>query len=331
MQQYPQLFIFSILFILLVYAVRLYFLNRKLARQTEDLRNLSIDLKSKVIKTESQSKESTIALDIISENTFDAIVILNNLGRITFWNKAAERMFGFSAERVMDCDLIETIIPSDKVIDFNKEFGLQKKKELNTRKQLYHITAVRNDGTTFPAELKISDVRHGESWNTIGIIRNISDSITLEKEMVLAEHRLKLSLYGADENLWEWNIKTNEIYISPAAQSMLGFDKKEIYTDYGAWLNTIHPEDRTMLVYELEKHLEGKIKMVRVEYRINTAYGNWNWIFMRGQTIEFDDSKKPVRFFGVNTDINEQKQYELDLESIQEKMHSITTHTKDVK
>lgn len=330
MELFLIIFVFSILILLLVYAVHLFFMNKKLAAQKDELRKLSIDLKSQVVKKDSQSKESSIALKIVSDNTFDAIVILNNLGRISFWNKAAEIMFGYSAERVMDCDFIETIIPSDKVVEFNKEYDLHSKKELNTRTQLYHITAVRQDGTTFPAELKIADVRHEDTWNTIGIIRNITDSITLEKEMIMSEHRLKLALYGADENLWEWNVKTNELYISPSAQAMLGHDKKEIYTEYEQWLNTVHPEDRNTVAYELKKHLDGKIKMVRVEYRVKTAYGNWNWIFTRGQIIEFDDSNEPSRFFGVNTDINEQKQYELDLESIQEKVTTLKTHTKDV-
>ncbi len=328
MELFLIIFVFSILLLLLVYAIHLFLMNKKLALQKSELRKLSIDLKSQVIKKDTQSKEASIALQIVSDNTFDAIVILNNLGRISFWNKAAERMFGYSAERVMDCDFIETIIPSEKVVDFNKEYD---RKELNTRTQLYHITAIKQDGTTFPAELKIADVRHEDTWSTIGIIRNISDSITLEKEMILAEHRLKLSLYGADENLWEWNIKTNEIYISPAAQAMLGHDKKEVYTEYDVWLNTVHPEDRNMLAYELQKHIGGKIKMVRVEHRVKTAYGNWNWIFTRGQVIEYDDSNEPLRFFGVNTDINEQKQYELDLENIQEKAQTLKTHTKDVK
>lgn len=323
------IFFFTILLLLLVYAIHLYIMNKKLTQQKEKLRQLSIDLKSQVLKKESQSKESSIALKIISENTFDAIVILNNLGRITFWNKAAERMFGYSEERVMDCDFIETIIPPDKVVEFNKEYDMYNKKDINTRKQLFHITAIRKDGTTFPAELKISDVRHEDNWNTIGIIRNVSDSKSLEKEMLLAEHRLKLSLHGADENLWEWNVQTNEIYFSPSAQTLLGFEKKEQYTQYGNWLDTVHPDDKTMLVYELEKHIEGKTKMVRVEYRAKTAFGNWNWIFTRGKVIEFDDSSKPLRFFGVNSDINEQKQYELDLESIQDKVQSLETHTKD--
>lgn len=297
--------------------------------QKEKLGKLSIELKAEVLKKDVQSRESSIALKIISENTFDAIVIINNLGRIAFWNKAAERMFGYSEDRVLDCDFIETIIPSNKVFEFNKEYKQHNKSKLNTRRQLYHITAVRKDGGTFPAELRISDIRHGDSWNTIGIIRNISDSITLEKELLLSENRLKLLLHGEDENAWEWNLTSNDVYFSPTAQAMLGYDKKEIYTKYGEWLNTIHPEDKTMLIYELEKHIEGKTKMVRVEYRASTAFCNWNWVFTRGKIIEYDESGEPTVFFGINIDINEQKNYELDLVSMQQNMQSIKSHTKN--
>ncbi|NHZ86961.1 MAG: PAS domain-containing protein, partial [Planctomycetia bacterium] len=100
----------------------------------------------------------------------------------------------------------------------------------------------------------------------------------------------------------------------------LGFEKKEIRRDYNSWLKLIHADDSEKVVYELEKHITGKINMVRVEYRMKSAYGNWNWIYTRGKIVEYDDEKKPLRFIGTNTDINEQKQYELDVQKLQEQL-----------
>jgi PAS domain S-box-containing protein len=137
---------------------------------------------------------------------------------------------------------------------------------------------------------------------------------------MLSENRLKLTLQGEEEYLWDWNIQTNEMYFSPTVQSMLGFEKKELRRNYKEWLKFIHADDSVRVECELEKHITGKINMVRVEYRMKSAYGNWNWIYTRGKIVEYDDTKKPLRFIGTNIDINEQKQYELDLQKLQEQL-----------
>ncbi len=311
---------FILFFIVTIYAIYLYYLKQKLSIERDELNKLSIDLKSEVIKKDSQFKETSLALQIINENTFDAIIILNNIGRIIFWNFAAERLFGYNSEEVIDSDMIDVIIPKEKVIEFVEKYKPDRTKPLATSRKILHITAIRKDGTQFPAELSISDLRNNDTWNTVGIIRNISDRKTLEQELILSENRLKLTLQGEEEDLWDWNIQTNEMYFSPTLQSMLGFEKKEIRRDYDTWLKLIHAEDSVKVVYELEKHISGKINMVRVEYRMKSAYGNWNWIYTRGKIVEYDDEKKPLRFIGTNTDINEQKQYELDVQKLQEQL-----------
>lgn len=311
---------FILFFIVAIYAIYLFYLKTKLSIERDLLNKLSIDLKSDLIKKGSQFKETSLALQIINENTFDAIIILNNLGRIIFWNSAAEQLFGYSSEEVIDSDLIDVIIPKEEVAEFTEKYKLDKNEQVSTRRMILHITAIRKDGTHFPAELSISDLRHGDTWNTVGIIRNISDRKTLEQELKLSEHRLKLTLQGEEENLWDWNIQTNEMYFSPTVQSLLGFEKKELRRSHEEWLKYIHADDRERVEYELEKHITGKINMVRVEYRMKSAYDNWNWIYTRGKIVEFNDEKKPLKFVATNSDINEQKLYEFDVQKLQDQL-----------
>ena len=314
------IFAFTLLIIVGIYTIHLYNIKRKLSKERDELNELSIDLKSQVIKTDTQFKETSLALQIIKENTFDAIIILNNLGRIIFWNTAAERSFGFLSEEVVGSDLIDVIIPKEQINKFTEIYQPNRVKQDNIQGNILNITAIRKDGTEFPAELSISDVRIDDNWNTIGIVRNISDRKTLEQELMISENRLKLSLQGEEENLWDWNVQTNDMYFSPPVQAMLGFPQKELHTNYKDWQKMIHPADSVNVIYELEKHIDGKTNMVRVEYRMKSAYGDWNWIYTRGKIVEFDDGKKPLRFIATNSDINEQKQYELDVLKLQEQL-----------
>ena len=310
----------TILLIAIIYTIHLYNKKQKLSKEKSQLSKLSIDLKSEVFKKDSQFKETSLALQIIKENTFDAVIILNNMGRIIFWNSSAERIFGYMAEEVTGSDLIDIIIPKEKVVEFTENYHPDRTKQIDSQIKIMHITAIRKDGMQFPAELSIADVRNEDSWNTVGIIRDITDQKTLEQELKLSENRLKLSLKGEEENLWDWNIQTNEMYFSPTVQSMLGFEKKEIRRDYEEWQRFIHPTDLAHVINELEKHISGKTNMVRIEYRMRSAYDNWNWIYTRGKIVEFDDEKKPLKFIATNSDINEQKLYELDVQKLQEQL-----------
>jgi len=311
------IFTYSLLTMVVIYVIHLFQSKQKLLKDKDQLVELSIDLKKEIFEKDAALNEKSIELQIIKENTFDAIIILNNLGRILSWNSASEQIFGFSSEEVIGSDLIDVIIPRSKVAEFNKKYKLDSTNKMSTQGKVLHITAIRKNGTEFPAELSISDVRYDNIWSTVGIIRNVSDRETLEQELILSEYRLKLSLQGEEENLWDYNIKTEEMYFNPTVQSMLGFEKKEIRRKFKEWQKLIHPNDVVKVIYELEKHIAGKIKMVRIEYRMKSAYGDWNWIYTRGKIVEYDDMKKPLRFIATNTDINEQKQYELDVQDLQ--------------
>ena len=314
------IFAFTLLLVAILYTIHLRRTKKILSEERDKLTSLSIDLKSQVVKKDSQFKETSLALQIIKDNTFDAVIILNNLGRIIFWNSASERIFGFAAEEVTGSDLIDIIIPKEKVVEFHESYKPDRSKQLNSQIKIIHITAIRKNGMQFPAELSIADVRTKDSWNTVGIVRDITDQKTLEQELKLSENRLKLSLKDEEEFLWDWNIQTNEMYFSPTVQSMLGFDKKEISRSFDKWTKLIHPDDVANVKYELDKHISGNTNMVRIEYRMRSAYDNWNWIYTRGKIVEFDDENKPLKFIATNSDINEQKLYELDVEKLQEQL-----------
>ena len=101
--------IFSLLLVVTIYAIYLNYLKRKISIDRDQLNKLSIDLKSEIVRKDSQFKETSLALQIINDNTFDAIIILNNIGRIIFWNSAAEQLFGYNSEEVIDSNLIDVI------------------------------------------------------------------------------------------------------------------------------------------------------------------------------------------------------------------------------
>ncbi len=123
-------------------------------------------------QAQQQSEQYTGA---ILETALDGIIGMNETGRITEWNPAAERIFGYQRADVLGQELGELIVPPTlreqhrqglaRYLETGAAYVLDRRLELN---------AVRADGTEFPVELAIARVPGGAQRFT-GYVRDISE------------------------------------------------------------------------------------------------------------------------------------------------------------
>ena len=120
----------------------------------------------------------------ISDSANDAIIMADNDSRITYWNRAAEEMFGYLAEDVVGTKLHQSIIPARfqdaHLKGFNKFCDTG---QGNVIGKTVELAAIRKDKTEFPIELSLSSVKVGDRWNAVGIIRDISDRKKAERRL----------------------------------------------------------------------------------------------------------------------------------------------------
>lgn len=143
----------------------------------------------------------------------------------------------------------------------------------------------------------------------------------LEQQKLQArEERLQFALEGAGDGVWDWNVQTNEIYISPRWKEMLGYrPEQDIGNDFNIWANLVHSDDLPRTRASLEQCLSGHEARYSAEYRMWHQASRWVWIRARGQVVARDEDGRPLRMVGTNTDITEtrtlgeelQKSYEL--------------------
>lgn len=131
---------------------------------------------------------------------------------------------------------------------------------------------------------------------------------------------LSIALSGSEHGEWSWNMRTDKVCLSSDAQAILGYEKKEKVLEKEFFLSLVHPDDKLNFLYAIEKHKSGAIDFVNVDIRMKSAYGHWNWINLRGKIVEFDKTGKPLKFTGINYDINEQRQYDDEVQELQEKV-----------
>jgi PAS domain S-box-containing protein len=145
------------------------------------------------------------------------------------------------------------------------------------------------------------------SANLIWALRNEQQRIHTERALRESEEQLKLALEGANDGLWDWDIKTNSVYYSPRWQTMLGFEPGEVKPHINAKEKLIHPDDFVQVKEKLLEHLVGKTSIYQSEHRVKSKDGKWIWILDRGKVVERDKHGKPLRAVGTHTDITERK------------------------
>jgi diguanylate cyclase (GGDEF)-like protein/PAS domain S-box-containing protein len=150
---------------------------------------------------------------------------------------------------------------------------------------------------------------------------DITERKRAEEGLRETAERYALAALGANDGLWDWDLKTNEIYFSPRWKSMLGYNE-EIGNRPEHWFERIHPDDRVRFDGALESHLRGETPHFEVEHRVRHRDGSYCWMLTRGIAVP-NDKGDPLRMAGSQTDITQRKIAEQRLQH--EAIHDVLT------
>ncbi|MCM2258122.1 MAG: EAL domain-containing protein [Vicinamibacteria bacterium] len=127
-----------------------------------------------------------------------------------------------------------------------------------------------------------------------------------------SEERYSLAARGANDGLWDWDLRSGRVYYSERWKSMLGHADGEIADSPEEWFSRVMPEDREALETAIREHVEGRLAHLEAEYRMCTAGGDWHWMLARGLAVR-DGDGRAYRMAGSQTDVTRQKEVEARL------------------
>jgi PAS domain S-box-containing protein len=136
-------------------------------------------------------------------------------------------------------------------------------------------------------------------------------------ELRAAETRYLLALRGSQDGLWEWELATDAVQLSPRWKSMLGFASHEIADDREGWLSRVHADDRPAFEQALRRHLDGGDARFDFELRLLHKDGSVREVLSRGVAIR-RDSGAPYRMVGLDTDVTRLKRVQTVLDAVAE-------------
>jgi diguanylate cyclase (GGDEF)-like protein/PAS domain S-box-containing protein len=121
-----------------------------------------------------------------------------------------------------------------------------------------------------------------------------------------SEERYAMAAEGARDGLWDWNLQTGKLYLSPRWKQMLGYKDSEMTNDPESWFALVHPADLESLKSAVFQKVLKETPHFEQEYRIHTRQGVYRWVLCRGVAV-FDGQSIMTRLAGSQTDITRRK------------------------
>ena len=181
-------------------------------------------------------------LGAILETSDDAIYGQDPAGKVTSWNRAAERCFGYAAAEVVGRDAI-LLFPEHLRADVCKIFDT-----VRAGDQVSHweTEILRKDGMPIPISLSLCPVpgAGGELVGWVAIARDITEQRLAQAALAEVEARVRESEALAHVGSWLWDLRTGAVQWSDEFHRIHGVDPLDFGGTLEAHLEAIHPEDR---------------------------------------------------------------------------------------
>jgi PAS domain S-box-containing protein/diguanylate cyclase (GGDEF)-like protein len=258
----------------------------------------------------------------ILDTVVDGIVTIDELGLIRDFNPAAADIFGYQPHEVVG-KTVNMLMPEPYRGSHNDYMRRYLKtgdsSAIGVRRE---IVGQRKDGTVFPMEIAVSELKVGEHRHFTGIVRDITDQKEAERALRESEERYALAAKGANDGLWDWNLENNSIYYSSRWKDMLGYEEDEVGSAPDEWVNRIHRDDVDRFMDELKAHLDGRTATFRCEYRIRRKSGDILRMVARGVAVRGEDGHA-YRMAGSQSDVTDRRRAEERL--IHDALHDALT------
>ena len=176
------------------------------------------------------------------------------------------------------------------------------------------------DGEFRPFLTRVMPLRdaNGQVVRWFGTSTDISEQQMTEEALRQASEQRRLALEAAELGAWDYRFKTGEVFWDDACRNMFGFPTGS-QMDYDEATSRIHVEDRAATREAVNQVLAGaRGGAYHREFRVVWLDSSVHWIASHGRANFEEDGlrRKPVQFTGVNMDITERKQAELEIRQL---------------
>ncbi len=254
------------------------------------------------------------------ENSIDGIAIVDAEGTYTYVNQAHAEIYGYDNPERLVGKSWRLLYSGEELEKLEREAisGL-----MSSGRWRGEATGRRKDGTEFPQDLSLTSLENG---GIVCLVRDITERKRAEEgirqlneeleervqqrtaALKESEERYSLVLQGSNDGIWDWDIRTGEIYWNDRHFEILGLSRDEVTAGFELYMDLIHPDERQLVRDAIESHLE-RGEDFELEYRIRHSSGEYRVCEVRGEA-QRDEHGVPIRMAGAVRDITARKREE---------------------
>ena len=276
--------------------------------------------RSRAEKALKESEKKLVFQAQLLESVGQPIFACDLDGKVTYWNRSAENVFGWTADDVVGHDL-KQLATSDQA-----------------RERIDAILAAMRQGESWSGEFETRD-RHGRSLvistvNTplvdddgtpvgfIGVSSDITEQRVSQVALRKSEERFNLAIEGARAGIWDWDLVHDQAYWSPRLYRQLGHKPGDLELNSEFFVTRhVHPDDAPLLRETVLKHQKTR-EPFELEFRCRLTSGEYRWFRASGQST-WDEAGTPARMVGILEDIHESRLFQEQLSETREELQAI--------
>lgn len=150
------------------------------------------------------------------------------------------------------------------------------------------------------------------AWSRRLMLDQIGRAADLLDNVDESRRRMQLALETTEQGIWEWLPMSGDLYLSDEWRELLGFGRQGEPVTFDAWLNRVHPDDRTRVMQALHDCLRGRSGDFKQRYRVRMPGRGWRWVRCSGTTLERDRQGHASRITGTIRDVTDEEEARIE-------------------
>jgi len=233
----------------------------------------------------------------VLESRDQGMSVVDSNGLVTFWDDALARIVDCPRERALGRSLVGAVPALGKT-----EIPRVITEVLANRspRTLTHLALPSAAGARI-LQVKLLPVAGGVTllWH------DVTERAHAEDALRRSEERFSLVTEGANDGMWEWDVRTQEFYFSRRWKAMIGVNAPAGSGRSDEWFERVHPDDIVALKEALKAHLSGQTDHLQHEHRIRHEDGTYRRFLCRGVAARGAGRRSAARIAGSLTDTTE--------------------------
>lgn len=273
-------------------------------------------------RAEESLRESEARKAAILETALDCIITIDHEGRVIDFNAAAEKVFGYRHADAIGRPMAELIVPPHlRERHYQGMAHYLKTGEGPLLGRRVEITAMRADGSEFPAELAITAIRGENAPIFTGYLRDITDRKRGEQAVIESERRLRAAVEGSPFPIMLHADDGDVLALSRSWTTLTGYQPEELRTHF-AWIRLAYPDRSQEVEAQLAREFASDAVIRAGEFAIRTqAGGERIWDFQSVPLGRLPDGRRLQ--MSAAMDVTERKRDAEQLRESEEKFRTL--------